>query len=106
MLDQEIHHRRTIAAHLLWHQHHATPGQQLGDGLDRGIEGKRSIQRNPCMRIQRSERHVFQGLPQVDDRVVFHHDALGRTGGARGVDDVGQAAWVQRGQHRILFRHI
>ena len=40
MLDQEIDHRRAIAAYLLWHQHYTTPGQQLGNGLDRSIKRK------------------------------------------------------------------
>lgn len=78
-----------IQAHPFGNQHQAVAAEPLAKLLYRGIEGDRGIERATGAR-----RQVVQALtqpgPEVEHRVVLDHHTLGLSGGARGVDQVGQ----------------
>ncbi len=72
--------------------------EQLHQLLDGAVEGERRIHTDAQAGGLPRVDGAREGMSQVEDGAVLHHDALGRAGAARGVDDVGEVAGGGRGR--------
>ncbi len=72
--------------------------EQLHQLLDGAVKGQRRIDADAQAGGLPRVDGASQGVAQVEDGAVLHHDALGRAGTARGVDDVGEVAGGGRGR--------
>ncbi len=62
--------------------------EQLDELLDGAVKGQRRIDADAQARGLPRVHRASQGVAQVENGAVLHHDALGRAGAAGGVDDV------------------
>ena len=75
----------------LRHCDQSRPGKQRHEDLrERGVEGAGGELQNPV--VGRHAECVDLAVDHVDKTFVLHHDAFGKPGGARGIDDVGQVS--------------